>query len=91
MDSALLTEQSRKVGEVVKSAKKKLPSKLFDEEIPSSSYMKKVQMKRKQNKEIINSLGLGQSKGIPTRLRQTSTTSRKKKSGGTPKKIPIPK
>ena len=37
MDSALLTKQSRKVEEVVKSAKKKLPKKTFDEEIPLSS------------------------------------------------------
>ena len=88
MDSALLTEQSRKVGEVVKSARKNLPSKLFDKEIPLSSYMKKFQQKRNRKKEIINSLGLGQSKGMLTRLRCGSATSGKKTSGGTPKKLP---
>ena len=77
MDSALLTEQSRKVGKVVKSAKKKIPSKLFDEEIPLSSYMKKVQQKRKRNREIINSLGLGQSKCMLTRLRRERATPKK--------------
>ena len=91
MDNALLTEQSRKVGEVVKSAKKKIPKKIFDEEIPSSSYMKRVQMKRKRNKEVLNSLGLGPGKGKITRPRRTTSTSNKKTSGGTPKKKPTSK